>query len=176
MSTASFLKAYQYTMDKEGWGTETNHPWDPGGRTRYGIAENRWPDMWRHGPPTETEAVDFYRQEFWEKLHVEAIQSAAIRGEVFDTAVLCGPGNARRFLQSAYNLVCQERPWLLVDGIIGPVTTGSVNALLRLPNRERAMIGAQNGLQFEYFRMIGNRTAMVGWCANRLGVGELLPS
>lgn len=143
---ADFRIAYERTMRIEGgW---VNDPTDHGGETYKGVSRRSFP-QWSGWPVIDTakkeigfpanlkSIVDlqkmvmaFYKQQFWNKLSLDAFNHQEIANELFDTSVNCGSGIAATMLQKVLN-VCnrnqRDYPNLVVDGIIGGKTIGIVN-------------------------------------------------
>lgn len=67
-------------------GTESNHPADPGGYTRFGISSKV------HGfvPKTYDEAVQFYLDNFWYAMRLNELNSVKLQFALMDAAVLFG--------------------------------------------------------------------------------------
>ncbi len=169
VGSPAFREALAETLRLEGG--RTNHAWDPGGDTQFGIARNRWPDMWRHGPPTLDQAIPFYHREFWLPLRLDDINSARVRMEVFDTGVNTGICHAAKFLQKSVNDMIGDK-WrkIKVDGKIGPVTCRAVNALIDdLRDNEKGIIAGCDGYQWMYYKSLRNKNAFRGWANQRLG-------
>jgi len=71
------------------------------------------------------EASAIYRTYFWDPYHIGSIDDQSLADKVFDLTVNMGPG-ALELLQSAVNArggTCS------VDGVLGPVSIGQINAL-----------------------------------------------
>lgn len=91
---------------------------DPGGRTKYGIAERYFPEAWADGPPTRTDAKRLYREAFWDRYRCGELHPAWALA-VFD-GVVNQPGS---FVVRAL----QETVGAGVDGILGPRTLDAAN-------------------------------------------------
>lgn len=123
----------------------SDHPDDPGGKTRFGITEAVAREAGYRGDMRELPvdlAKRIYRDRYWNAVRAEELP-AAIRYAVFDAAVNSGPRQAARWLQRAVGV--------RDDGVIGPITLGAVRAadperLLRrvLSQRLRFMAGLSN--------------------------------
>jgi lysozyme family protein len=180
---ADFIKAFNRTLHFEGDEQMTNDPDDPGGRTRFGIAENYWPKYWKNGPPTHGGALRFYREEFWNKMRGDDIEDQKVANEIFDTAVNCGKSTFR-FVQECYNRLTEDRrtepdafalfPEIAVDGIIGPITLDAINNFclgasdgIRLDWRD-ALLAAMDYRQADIY-WNGNAKYRRGWFAKRIG-------
>lgn len=167
----TYLESLAEVLDIEGGATITNYPWDPGGRTRYGIAENYWPTYWADGPPTEDTARRFYWKEFWCALRCPEIVHPSVRHELFEAAINCGTGSATMFAQNAYNLLRPDT-WdrLRVDGALGPITVEALNHMAVL--YPEALLAGCNFYQARHYveraETPQGRKAMRGWFARRL--------
>ena len=72
---------------------------------------------------------DFYKNEVWNKVRCEAIESQALADVVFDTAVWSGVSASGEHLQRALNMLnSKELLWddIIVDGVIGQKTLYSI--------------------------------------------------
>ena len=149
---ASFEIAYGITRQHEGgWhgATGTNSA-DRGGETYKGIARKFWSSWagWTFVDDFKTQkgfpqnAYDdfdlnrmvrtFYKREFWDRNRLDDVRSQEIANEMFDTGVNTGLRQGALWLQRSINLLNRnERSWkdIKVDGIIGNITLGRVNAL-----------------------------------------------
>lgn len=145
----AFAWAVHYTLDAEG--VFSDHSWDPGGATKYGITEGLGR---RYGVEdirslTVSGAVEIYRREFWEGMHLEEIAEASWRVavEIFDTAVNTGQSRATKILQEALATVF-DRP-LQIDGRLGPLTRRAARSVAA--KYEPNLVAALNGFQFAYY-------------------------
>lgn len=120
----------------------SDHPADPGGKTRYGITEAVAREAGYRGDMRELPldlAKRIYKDRYWDAVRAEELPEA-IRYAAFDAAVNSGPRQAILWLQRAVGAKD--------DGIIGPQTLAAVRAadperLLRriLAQRLRFMTG-----------------------------------
>lgn len=123
---AEIEPAWDFLMDLEGGALMHEVQGDPGGRTRYGIAENFHPEVWSDGPPSEERARDFYRHKYWEFLRLGELLSQEAANEIFEFAVNAstprrGESNvAIRTAQKAVNDVHGRtgKGTIAVDGLI----------------------------------------------------------
>ena len=164
----SYVKTLRYLLGLEGG--PSNHAWDPGGETAYGIARNKWPQYWENGRPNLEIAMVFYWQEFWVPMRMEMLNRQQVRAEVFEAGVNCGAVNGVRFVQKAYNLLKPEA-WvsLVVDGKNGPKTIRAVN--LMSSKYEDALLAGCNFFQADYYVRLPydlKSNALRGWFARRL--------
>lgn len=143
---ADFEAAYKVVMRNEGG--YANNPNDRGGETYKGIARkmhSEWAgwatvDLFRRQPGFPANLADasglqalvhsFYKNEFWDKLNLDAVERNDIATEIFDTSVNMGVGVAALFLQRVLNVTNKngkEYPDLVLDGKIGPKTIATLN-------------------------------------------------
>lgn len=165
---SNYTKALHYVLSLEGG--PTNHQWDPGGETAYGISKRYWPNYWVGGVPTFELAQQFYYYEFWVPLNCPSIECVPVATELFEAGVNCGIGTAGCFLQKAYNLIRPDG-WadLLVDGAVGPKTIAAVNRVTH--KYQDALLAACNYYQADHYaRMprLVKKEAIRGWFARRL--------
>jgi len=143
----NFDQAFDILLKHEGGFSD--HPADPGGKTRYGITEAVAREVGYRGDMRELPldlAKRIYEDRYWDAVRAEELPEA-IRYAVFDAAVNSGPRQATLWLQRAVGVKD--------DGIIGPQTLAAVRAadperLLRrmLAQRLRFMAGLPNWTAF----------------------------
>lgn len=139
----NFDQAFDILLKHEGGFSD--HPADPGGKTRFGITEAVAREAGYRGDMRELPvdlAKRIYKDRYWDAVRAEELPEA-IRYAVFDAAVNSGPRQAIRWLQRAVGAND--------DGIIGPQTLAAVRAadperVLRrvLAARLRFMAGLPN--------------------------------
>ena len=156
----SFLRAIAYILERHEGG-ESNHAADPGGRTRFGIAERYFPDVWKMpGGPTLPAALGIYWTSFWLPLKADEINHTALRNKLFDMAINFGQGRAVRFLQESINLLRRGDAPLTVDGRIGPVTIKAVNEY----RHPRSLVFLLGALMMDHYRESPNASSfLAGW-------------
>lgn len=174
---ADFNLAVKKVLEKEG--VFSNHPKDTGGKTKYGITERRFRQALALGviqgverieDLTIAQAMEIYRRFEWATLWLDQVDDQEIAEEVFDTAVNCGMGIASRILQETLRVYDRG---IVVDGVVGPVTIGTVNRLSRTRHRN-AVLKTLNILQgYRYFRLATDNPdqylwAYDGWVNNRV--------
>lgn len=127
----TFDKAWDLLMELEGGGVLHEVRGDPGGRTVWGIAENRHPDMFEDGPPNEAEAKEFYIREFWKPLLLHRVDSPVMAVEIFEFAVNAGFRPAVLAAQRAVNGVRDlvDAPRIEEDGVTGMQTVRALNQI-----------------------------------------------
>lgn len=105
----------------------TSVPGDKGGQTYAGIARTRWP-MW-HGwafvdrgeiPPTVL-VRDFYRVNFWDRIHGDDLARQGVAESLFDFSVNAGAATAIKLAQIVAGATS--------DGVLGPISLKAINAL-----------------------------------------------
>jgi lysozyme family protein len=104
-----------------------NNPADPGGATNRGITA-RTLAAWRGEPVTTAdvqkmpleEAIAIYEAKYLKEPNISAVQDLRARGAMADTAVLFGPSQAIMAVQQILRLK--------IDGVLGPITAGAINA------------------------------------------------
>jgi lysozyme family protein len=117
-SEVNFLKIVNITINNEG--EYSNDPRDPGGETKYGISKRSYPHLDIKNL-TREEAIEIYRDDFWNKHPFAKIKDFNICQKFFDIAVNMGYTQAAKLLQRAQGDV-------KVDGIMGTISIGEVNA------------------------------------------------
>lgn len=109
-----FDAAFDLLLKHEGGFSD--HPDDPGGKTRYGITEAVAREVGYRGDMRELPldlAKRIYFERYWLPSRAADLP-AALRYPMFDAAVNSGPRTAARWLQRAIGTT--------VDGVIGPAT------------------------------------------------------
>lgn len=114
------------TIQREGG--FVNHPSDPGGATNMGITRGTLSRfLGREASVDDVRelshdgAREIYQKFYMTLPRFDEIEHEWLREICFDAGVLFGPGRAARWLQQAADVG--------VDGVIGPVTLGKVNAM-----------------------------------------------
>ncbi|MCT6720026.1 glycoside hydrolase family 108 protein [Acidovorax sp. K2F] len=97
-------------------GGYVNHPNDPGGETKFGIAKRSYPSV-DIKALTREDAVAIYERDFWQRVQGDKLPRA-LAFQALDAAVNHGIGNAVRWMQRAAGVAD--------DGIIGPATLAAV--------------------------------------------------
>ena len=98
---------------------------DRGGQTFAGISRRAHPD-WQGWPlidsgrtPPREMVVDFYRREYWDRIHGDDIRDQDVAEMLMSSAVLSGVGRAVKMAQ----MTVEARP----DGAMGPRTLSALN-------------------------------------------------
>lgn len=100
MNTLPFRKSLEFTLKHEGG--YVNDPADPGGETKWGISKRAYPqeDIKNLSPER---AATLYWRDYWVASGASNLP-LPLAVAVFDTAVNCGVGRAKSFLQEAPEL------------------------------------------------------------------------
>ena len=124
---AQFRDAFNYLMRFEDDPSDPGKVTvDPGGRTRYGIAEKYWGTVLPSDFYTTMSATDartfasgFYRNNFWEPLHLGSVEHQFVGEYILSLAVNLGITQVVKWLQMGLGIT--------VDGILGPATLAAIN-------------------------------------------------
>ncbi|WP_377153367.1 glycoside hydrolase family 108 protein [Roseateles sp. UC29_93] len=113
-------------------GGYVNHPEDPGGETKFGIAKRSYPGVDIKNL-TRPQAIEIYRADFWNRVQGDKLPRAFVF-QALDAAVNHGVENAVRWMQRAAKVAD--------DGHIGPMTLAAIGRadtadLVLLFNAER---------------------------------------
>lgn len=153
MSALAFDVALDVLLVNEG--VDSDHPSDPGGRTRYGISQAAYPDL-HIATLTREQAAEIYRRDYWGAIRGDELP-LRIAVPIFDHAVNAGVEPAIRLLQAVVGVT--------VDGKIGPQTI----AAARSKDRQGGELGvalADERLAF-YRGLVQRKPGMVvfarGW-------------
>lgn len=114
---ADFSKAIEKTLINEGGYINDNA--DRGGETNFGISKKSYPDIDIKNL-TENEAKTIYKQDYWNKLKADGIESQNVASALFDTAVNMGVKTASKMIQS-----CVDTQ---TDGFVGAKSLKAINA------------------------------------------------
>lgn len=147
----SFLRSIAFTLEHEGG--DSDHPFDRGGATRWGISSAAHPDV-DLAALTREGAIELYRARYWAKIQGDALPWPLCL-VIFDWAVHAGVPAAVKGLQ--------RRLGVPADGKLGPITLevlGRVDQprLLRELLRDRSAALLRIG-----FGDLSQRKFMAGW-------------
>lgn len=154
--TNIFHKALAHTLKWEGGATVTKDPHDPGGTTKYGIAQAFHPEVDVENLTLE-QATKIYLDDYWLPLNCEAIAAIdeVLAAKVFDMGVNLGVRRAGKILQSAIQTMA---PGLAVDGKIGAKTLTAL-APLDIPTvKDLLQVRLEN-----YYKALDNPRFEKGW-------------
>lgn len=96
-----------------------DHPADPGGLTKYGISQRRYPGEDIRGMTLERARL-LYRRDFWGQSGCDAVPDC-IKFMMFDAGVNSSPATAIRLLQRTVGTT--------EDGILGPITLTAAGSM-----------------------------------------------
>lgn len=128
----------------------SDDPNDPGGLTKYGIAQVSHPDLDIRNL-TQTQAADIYGSEYWQPAHCPVLEPPVALMQ-FDCAVNCGIERAVRFLQASCGAT--------IDGKFGPETLAKYWA-----TDEAALLKNYYDTRESYYRSLSNFRYGKGWLA-----------
>ena len=164
----------------------SDHPSDPGGKTRYGITEAVARAHGYRGPMRElplATAKAIYRRAYWDACRcddVARIAGPGVAEEVFDSAVNAGVSRAGRWLQQALNSLNRrgkDYPNIAEDGAVGSRTTGALDAYVRRRGNEGRLVllRALNVLQGAHYLSLAKNDSqfedfLYGWLRTRVRV------
>lgn len=117
----TFQKAWKFTMKWEGGGRVHTVSGDPGGTTKWGIAQRYHPNV-DVANLTEAEAQEIARRAYWDTCRCDDLPYP-LDILVWDAAFNMGVSRAGKFLQYSLNWFGAT---LKVDGDIGPKTLEAV--------------------------------------------------
>jgi lysozyme family protein len=116
----NFNESVDIILQLEGGSKITEHPDDPGGLTKYGIALTQHPELGEQGIRnlTREQAAAIYRKSYWDALSLDSVPSY-LRLPIFDTAVNMGRQASARLVQSSLIKIGRK---VAEDGIVGAKT------------------------------------------------------
>lgn len=103
----------------EGGSKITNDPSDSGGQTKYGISKKAFPNV-NVINLTEQQAIDIYKNNFYNVCMIDSINDELLALHVFDFAVNAGIGRSVKTLQKIVGSA--------QDGVIGAKTLSMANS------------------------------------------------
>lgn len=118
-----FDKAIDFVFRNEGY--YSNHPFDRGGKTKYGISQKSYPNI-NIEKLTKDEAKQIYYNDFWKKYNVHMIKNERLAIRLFDTMVLTGSRRATLILEECIVKLGYNIP---VDGIFDPELLNIINKM-----------------------------------------------
>lgn len=164
------------TLQHEGY--YANNAKDKGGETYRGIARKFHPSWagwyyvdearrkngslpWNYhiqNPVLDKLVVDFYKANFWNKIHLDSVKDSSLQSIIFDAYVNSG-GNGIKILQRTLNESFGKK--LKVDGAQGAMTIAAINSV-----NPQALFEAYKEARKRYYLAIGvgdNSTFLKGW-------------
>lgn len=173
---------------KEGNGKFTNDPKDSGGPTRWGVTERTARANGYTGPmdklPREF-AFNLYVVMYWQKpgFHLIAPVFKELAERCLDFGVVAGQSTSGKFLQRTLNVLNRnERDYknVIVDGVIGSVSMGAMNAFLakRGQDGRKVLLGGTVSLMSNHFITLAesrpkDEEYVYGWLLNR-SIGQIV--
>lgn len=115
---ADFYKEIDKVLQREGG--YINDPHDKGGETNFGISKRAFPNVDIKNL-TADDARAIYKDNYWDRVKGDKIESQIIAGEVFDMAVNAGVRTSSKMAQSIIGT--------LADGVIGSKTLEVLNSV-----------------------------------------------
>lgn len=166
---ARLQPAFNYLMELEGGGETHTVEGDPGGTTKWGISQRAYPNV-DIDTLTREEAIELYRQDYWDAVRGDDIPNQRMAEEVFEMAANAGIPSSVRIAQAATNdvLEASHRPFqITVDGVMGPET---LHGLETVDSMGRVAVLAWDGRfnlrQLKYYRNLDPELVdrfFVGW-------------
>jgi lysozyme family protein len=184
--TPFFNELFEEVLMKEGG--YSNHPYDPGGKTKYGITEAVAREFGYKGPMQDLTldlAKTIYYRNYFVRPGFERVSeiSKPIARELFDTGVNTGVRRASEFLQQSLNVLNRmQKDYrdIKEDGDVGGLTREALTYFLKKRGKqgELVLLRMLEILQgYHYFKLSVNRNTneefMYGWISNRI---SLVPS
>lgn len=133
---------------------------DPGrgGKTRFGISEKSYPEVWKQGGPSLDEARRIYKRDFWETIRGDQLAQIdpGLAVSMMDFAVNAGPKQATELLQRGVGAK--------TDGVLGSKTLARVREV-----GGEAAEGRLNQLRMAFYHALAEqdpkryRPALQGW-------------
>jgi lysozyme family protein len=155
------MKIIERTITHEG-GYVFN-PADPGGESRYGITKRNYPAL-DIKKLTKEQAVEIYRRDYYDAMHLDGIHSLRIRFKVFDIGVSAGPVISVKMLQ----------------GIVGAKDNGVINeetvTLVNAMNENDVLLALLQMQLLHYGDIVSQQPERVaslkGWINRAFDLGE----
>jgi lysozyme family protein len=116
MITDLFNRCIAVVLNNEGG--YVDHPHDPGGETKMGIAKKFYPNLDIKNL-TRNQATEIYFRDYWSKMNLTGIRDEILVLHLFDMGVNAGIRTAIKMIQRIVETSA--------DGIIGPETIGLIN-------------------------------------------------
>jgi len=177
----SFERSFKKLIGIEGG--YSDHPQDPGKKTKYGITEAVARESGFTGDMKDLTlefAKSIYKEKYWDISKLTSVSefSEDLAFKLFEVSVNCGVRNSIRFFQRALNALNKNGELyddLKVDGILGEKTLSSFRSFYKARIRDGAsvLIASLNGQQVSYYIAITEknedlRSFYYGWIKNRI--------
>ncbi|MDY0124499.1 glycosyl hydrolase 108 family protein [Sulfurimonas sp.] len=141
-------------------GGYVNDPNDRGGETKFGISKRAYPHIDIKNLTTD-EAKAIYKQDYWDSIKGDEINSDLVAYEIFDTAVNMGSRTASKLAQ----VIIGSHP----DGIIGVQSLAKLNEI----NEELFLVKYKLAKIARYAYLVKirpeNKKFLFGWINRVLG-------
>lgn len=159
----------------------TNDPYDPGGKTKYGITEKTAKDFGytkRIEDLTQKEAIQIYESLYVKYPHFDYIVelNPALGHKVIDAGINVGTTRVSIWFQKSLNALSQygkQYPLIEEDGRIGNKTLSAYQSLVKLRGKTKAcqlMIKCLDGYQTYYYLSLSQHSRyLTGWLDKRIG-------
>jgi len=123
--------------------------------TKWGISAHSYPQLDIKSLSKE-QAIEIYRRDYWNALHLSLVETDRIAWKIFDIAVNCGRTNAAKWIQVIVGVV--------VDGIIGRHTLEAINKAITV-NEDKLMDEIVDRQKEHYFSIVdeNNSEFLAGW-------------
>jgi len=160
MAAENYDKCLELILHHEGG--YVNHPSDPGGETNMGVTKRVY-EEWCMKNDLHTkdmkeltfeDVAPIYRKNYWDRIRGDSLPSG-LDLCIFDFGVNAGVGRAAKFIQSIIGTT--------VDGGIGPMTLGSIEAYIQIEGIEATIDKYQNDRQEYYESLSTFETFGKGW-------------
>lgn len=150
-------KLIERTLQTEGG--YVDHPFDPGGVTKYGISQRSYPHL-DIASLTREQAIAIYKRDYYDVMKLDGVENDKVAWKIFDMAVNLGTRAAAILVQNVVKV--------RVDGQCGPVTLGAINSLDPKVLLDRLV----ESCVVHYARLVANNQRLsvfiVGWMKRAL--------
>lgn len=162
-------------------GGYTDDPYDPGGKTKYGITENvarEYGYTGRIEDLTKEMAIEIYETLYVREPHFDLMidVNPAIAHKLIDAGVNVGTARVSLWFQRILNNLSNAGklyPLISEDGMIGPKTIASYKALESIRGKEKActlVLKSLDGYQTYYYSSLTELNRyLAGWLDKRIG-------
>lgn len=164
-----FKEFYLATLNFEG--KASDHSWDPGGSTMYGLSATYNPliaDKIVDRSLTIDEAIDYVYNQYFLRYKLDQIKNEALAFIIFDSIF---SGQSREIIRSIQNVANAmgipqqvKLPMLSTDGVIGPKTIAVLNGV-DTSDEEEAVVSVLKVRAQTHAKLIGS--SIMKWQENR---------